>query len=255
MVAIFEPVSSSSLDRVDRFQRLRSDNKERGGAASARSLRFDVLGADSRPRTVESLPRTTDFYRRDDRVRRDSEQPQWDDSGSDRDTDAPRDLLPFLATADELALLRSFGPWGRGDEYGQAADFGGAANFGGAAAVGGVGEARSLAERGFNAPIAPTAASQPFDDGSTDGATFTGSATVSPNAGYKFYYARQTGYGASRSIGGSQSYYTPHGQSAGYPDYVERSSNTVYGGTAVIRLSNVGLDLSVGTPPEAYGLA
>lgn len=250
MVAIFESISPSNLDRIERFQRLRGENRERGETTTSRTGRFDGLAPGDRSRTVRTPDRVTEYHRREERERRDWNAPHADDGRQEYDDESQGGLLTFLSTSAELDLRRAFGPGSQGGQEQGDGDTGLAGRDG--AAIEG---ARGVTGTQASPSVGPAEASAALNDSTTEAATFSGTATGPKDATYKFYYGRPTGYGAGRSMGGAQPHYTPYGRSAGYPDFVERSSHTVHGGTAVVRLSEIGLDLSAGTPPEAYGLA
>lgn len=205
MVAIFEPVSPWSAERLERSSRFRAD----GGDPTDRALRFELLGGE-RPRTVRSPGRPTEHWRREERrdwpLRR-------EDADAARDDRPLGATLPTIPTSDELELWRAFSAW------------------------------RSDAGR----EAEPTAARR-AKTGRDEGAR-------SWPLQNQVHHARPMGYGASRSLSGAQTWYAPSGRTAGYPDFVERTATPVYGGVAIIRLSEVGLALSAGAPAQAFGLA
>lgn len=264
MVAIFDQPGLTPLERAFRP---RVEPRDPPEIFSDRALRFDLLGSASRGRTVQAPPRATDQYYREERERRDwglrrSEAPSTDA------WEAPprRAELPSLSTSDELALRQAFGFAALGGASGSAGEHrsgpldldDGARTFG-LSGIGGERPRVGLAalddhsEAGFglsglSADLRAEDRGRVLDDGA-----LAPSGPQSP--GYRFYFGRQTGYGAGRSVGGAQSYYTPYGNQQGYPDFVERTTSSVYGGTAIVRLSPVGVFLSQGAPASVFGLA
>lgn len=282
MVAIFE---QSGLSPLERTFRPRAEPRDPPEIFGDRAFRFDFLGAANRNRTVKASPRATDQTYRDERERRNRGAESWDDS-QPRGYEAPpaRSELPFMATRDELALRSTFGFRNLGEQRGGfgllGADEGSPSTLGSNDPAGGGAFGRlgitGARDDGFGllgADLGGGHGDAPRVGSSSDGG-FGLLGTRGPAGGsgrvlddgavvpagpqdpsYRFFHGRQTGYGAGRSIQGAQSYYTPYGGQQGYPDYVERTSSSVYGGTAIVRLSPMGVFLSEGGAPSAFGLA
>lgn len=189
-----------------------------GGDLTDRALRFDLLGSE-RPRTVQTPGRATEHWRRDDRRDWPLRREDADTRRDEQPFGPPQTYTPTLATSDQIELWRAFSAW-RGEAGGS--------------------------DRRHAEPVTALRG---------EGTTRPGEQTPSWRLHSAVHHARPTGYGAGRSVSGAQTWYTPTGRTAGYPDFVERTTTPVYGGIAVIRLSDVGLALSGGAPPQAFGLA